>query len=135
MNFYVPEIGDQIKLTVDWAFDLYDEHRNFSMMKYLGDTRDEHRTDWDYWRQHGHYAIRPCVIPAGSILKIDRIYIRKGLSEFSSITFIWKNQRAEISQLQYEYYDEPAKKYKKINREIRFWAKLEDVNKIEFERA
>ncbi|MDD3988210.1 MAG: hypothetical protein PHC93_04580 [Candidatus Omnitrophica bacterium] len=51
---------------------------------------------------------------AGTILKVDRIYIRKGkgMSDFSSLTFYIKNG--------------PYKG-------ARFWAKLNDVNQIKFE--
>lgn len=47
--------------------------------------------------------------PRGTVLEIDRIYIRKNAAEFSSVTF----------------------KIREKNKVLRFWAKLEDVNKIE----
>ncbi len=50
-------------------------------------------------------------IPKNSILKVDRIYIRKGNKDYSSISFYWN--------------DNPTKK------KIRFWAKLDDCNNIE----
>ena len=47
-------------------------------------------------------------IPSGTELKIDRIYIRKGLKDYSSVSF-----------------------YATINKKkCRFWAKLSDVNNI-----
>jgi hypothetical protein len=51
-------------------------------------------------------------LPAGTVLKVDRIYIRKGkgMSDYSSVTFY-----ATIGK----------KKY-------RFWSKLADVNNIKF---
>jgi hypothetical protein len=56
-------------------------------------------------------------IPIDTILTVDRVYIRKGVSDFSSLTF-------RI----------PKDKNKKhIYAGVRFWAKLSDVNKIEFE--
>lgn len=30
--FYIPEIGDKIRLTEDWTFALYNERRNDSLM-------------------------------------------------------------------------------------------------------
>lgn len=54
-------------------------------------------------------------IPAGSVLAIDRIFIRKGLDDWSSLTFYLKHH--------------PDRQFKK---KPRFWAKLHDCNKIEF---
>lgn len=54
-------------------------------------------------------------IPVGSVLSIDRIFIRKGISDYSSLTFFLKSH--------------PDKTFKK---KPRFWTKLLDCNKIEF---
>lgn len=54
-------------------------------------------------------------IPVGSVLAIDRIFIRKGMNDYSSLTFFLKAH--------------PDKVFKK---KPRFWAKLVDCNKIEF---
>ena len=51
----------------------------------------------------------------GTILKIDRIYIRKGCSDFSSVTFYVKN--LDVS---------------KKKKAFRFWAKLDECNEIIF---
>lgn len=56
------------------------------------------------------YDSIPALLKKGSTLKVDRIYIRKGASDFSSISF---------------YVTLGSKKY-------RFWAKLDDCNKIVF---
>lgn len=56
------------------------------------------------------------IIPKDSTLIVDRIYVRKGNEQFNSVSFYWK--------------DKPlGKGFKKY---VRFWAKLEDVNKIKF---
>jgi hypothetical protein len=54
-------------------------------------------------------------IPTGSIVSVDRIFIRKGMDDWSSLTFYLK--------------DHPDKTFKK---KPRFWAKLADCNCIEF---
>ena len=54
-------------------------------------------------------------IPKESVLAVDRIYIRKGMDEWSSLTFYLKYH--------------PNKQFKK---KPRFWAKLSDCNHIEF---
>jgi hypothetical protein len=64
-------------------------------------------------------------IPAGSILKVDRIYIRKGAKDFSSITFYVRGF-GEITRT------EIWTKRKSTRKSLRFWAKLADCNTIEF---
>lgn len=59
-----------------------------------------------------------CTLPKGTQLKIDRIYIRKGQDEYSSITF---------------YIEDCPDKTFKPKKKIRFWVKLSDVNNIIFE--
>ena len=56
----------------------------------------------------------PITLKAGQVLSVDRVYIRRGASDFSSITF--------------NYIGAP-----KGSGRVRFWAKLADVNTIEFE--
>lgn len=103
MNLYIPEIGDTIVLSKDWTFDLHAERRNTGLIKHFGHPVPR-------WSDPEVYKV---TLPAGTNLKVDRIYIRKGISEYSSITFyatIGKNK-------------------------IRFWAKLSDCNTIEFTKG
>lgn len=76
------------------------------------------------WRQKlGQLEPNPVLkvcLPKDTVLAIDRIYIRKGASDFSSITFYAKNLGV------------PAKGKRKA---FRFWAKLEDCNRIYFEKT
>lgn len=58
----------------------------------------------------------PITIPRDSILTLDRIFIRKGMDDWSSLTFYLKHH--------------PDIQFKK---KPRFWAKLYDCNNIEFE--
>ncbi len=55
-------------------------------------------------------------IPAGSVLAVDRIFIRKGMDDWSSLTFYLKEL--------------PGVSFKK---KPRFWAKLSDCNNIMFD--
>lgn len=134
MKMYVPRLGDEIILTADWKFTLYNEYRNGSLFDFLGidDTL------------HGQSVV--CTIPVGSILKIDRIYIRKGNAEFDSITFMWKGKHIPAHTEQVERsassYDDKGnvEHYKWTHtrkipiKNVRFWAKLDDTNTIEFEK-
>lgn len=132
MKFYIPEIGDEIVLTNRWKFNLYPEPRNLTMGKlhgFINTTYYCHPKFKDIWVkepfEYDHKNLIRNIIPnkeyeetllislpKGTVLKIDRIYIRKGLSDFSSITFTTKIN----------------------NKRIRFWAKLKDVNNIEFKK-
>lgn len=64
------------------------------------------------------YANTEVTLPAGCELSIDRIYIRKGAGDWSSITFFLQSHP-----------------YRGFKRKPRFWVKLSDCNQIEFERA
>lgn len=67
----------------------------------------------------------PATLPKDTILNVDRIYIRKGASDFSSISFFIES--CPDLTLNPLTNSKGVKKGKK-----RFWAKLEDVNCIEF---
>ena len=58
------------------------------------------------------------ILPESTILSIDRIYIRKGASDYSSISFYLKSHPTMITK-----------------KKPRFWAKLEDCNNIMFEKT
>lgn len=104
MKLYIPEIGDSMTLSSDWKFKLYVEYRNKSLFKYF-----------NLPFQHGCNEYDDVTLPSGTVLKIDRIYIRKGLSDFSSVSF---------------YATIP--KYKNS---VRFWVKLDDVNNIQYDNT
>lgn len=109
MKLYVPSIGDAIILTKDWEFTLHDEYRNKSLWDTLFPGV------WgNNWYSSGK-GPKQTVLPAGTVLTVDRIYIKKGLREYNSLTFMVKKA--------------PFVKKGKV----RFWAKLGDVNNIEFD--
>lgn len=119
MNLYIPEIGTQLRLTDYWVFHLFDEYRNRSLFKTLG----EFLGDLKSVRVEGIYReeeVYLLPLPPGTILTVDRIYIRQGNSAFSSISFRLKETPHPIIKL-------------RKKGAIRFWAKLSDVNKIECE--
>lgn len=70
-------------------------------------------------------------LPAGTVLAVDRIYIRKGASDYSSITFYAK-ELGEVTIQGRRWYGNSKPKKKKS---LRFWAKLEDCNNIVFEKV
>ena len=110
MRICIPSIGSKVLLSQDWEFTLHPEYRNETMFKHLG-------LHWpDNWHEQKKVQPRKVTIPAGTELRVDRIYIRKGSSEYDSVTFLLCGQKTR-------------KEVK--NRAVRFWAKLADVNNIE----
>lgn len=188
MNLYVPEIGDKLKLTKDWTFNLHAERRNESLALYFGyylhSVRIRSYLNSEVWvdesllprmRNHDYKVIYPerptglyhnpkyseacreaeqscpeyvkyyedvkihddkaheigkrfieVTIPAGTTIKVDRIYIRKGLQDYSSLTFYCSDLGSVVIPKRY------SSNIKK--KAIRFWAKLSDCNTIEFEK-
>ncbi len=99
----VPSIGTELQLAQSWEFDLYSEYRNTAFIKKCGmEVSPE-----DRWRTK---IVGQKTLPVGTILKVDRIYIRQGKAEFDSITFRIR------------------KCSEKALEKGRFWAKLRDVN-------
>jgi hypothetical protein len=123
MQFYIPSIGDQIKLTEDWEFPLIAEYRQ-TLLERIKTAKGEEYSRWRSWDEKDEQLL--VTLEAGTVLRIDRIYIRKGKSEWDSVTFVIKEAPGDK--------DRPADKKCKF-KGARFWAKLEDVNEIEFEKV
>lgn len=68
----------------------------------------------------------PVTLPKGTELIVDRIYIRKGASDFSSITFR-TNSLGSVVRTQ------GWTKTKVNKKSLRFWVKLQECNTIVFE--
>lgn len=103
IQFCIPPLGTQIVLAETWEFKLWYERRNDSLINKMNIDV----TDIRYGRDLGYVSL-----PKGTVLSVDRIYIRKGCEDYNSVTF-------RIKECVH-------KKYEKA----RFWAKLNDVNKI-----
>lgn len=146
-TLFIPEIGDAVVLAEDWTFSLYIEGRNSSLWSALPFPKLQNNEWWisDYnkmeptrkaeleaagitfnrtvtrttsWGDQVHHtAFAKVTLPKGTILTVDRIYIRKGISEYSSVTFLVRETSI------------PHKG------KIRFWAKLSDVNTMVIEDA
>lgn len=112
MRFYVPEIGDTLWLAEDWSFPLYEERRNDTLLSVIVPNYKE--TKFRNWRERRFNEAHSCVMPAGTELIVARVYIRNGASDYSSLTF-------RIGHCEHKAW-----------RKKRFWAKLSDVNRIEF---
>lgn len=109
LNFFVPPLGTRVILAQPWAFKLYNERRNATLMALLGDTRETSYTP---------VAI-DAELPQGAELIIDRYYIRQGLGDFDSVSFRIVGAKASAKVYAFST---------ATTRQVRFWAKLEDVN-------
>lgn len=106
MRIWIPRIGDALLLDVPWTFKLHDESRNDGMRDALGHPK---RVDW-----RDNRAAVDVTLPKGVELVVDRVYIRQGADEFSSLSFVVKDHPDADSSIVGE----------------RFWAKLDEVNNM-----
>ena len=99
---YIPQLGDTVKLEQPWTFDLHCEGRNQSLFIYFGllDFAEIASVGLNAaFKNHFEGNSVPVTLPAGTELKIDRIYIRKGAEEFGSVTFVvpaWKTTKQSV---------------------------------------
>ena len=117
-TLFVPPLGTRLLLAEPWDFQLYNERRNATLMAMLGDTRELVYSDPEP---------RSARLPPGTELIIDRYYIKQNLSGFDSVSFRIAGASAEAKL--YSYLEKTTK------RQVRFWAKLDDVNKMRVELA
>jgi len=132
MRITIPDIGTKLELTKKWVFNIYPESRNKKLYTKLGyqvGVFKDNNTKYFFIKpenvkpyikgsQFLHtdcsdmvHKTLSCELGIGVILIVDRIYIRKGMEDFSSITF----------KIEGGKYDK-----------CRFWVKLKYVNQIEF---
>ena len=110
----IPDIGTVIRLTKDWTFRLYFESRNVKVCQCIG-------VGTPSWSASN--KVFDLTIKAGTEMTVDRVYIRKGADDYSSLTFtIKKDQKIKTVYNGQEF-----------ETSGRFWAKLSDVNKMEVE--
>lgn len=133
-RFNIPEIGTKIVLDEDWTFDLYREYRNWTLLEVLEITKT-YDDDKYYSRTP---TIHRITLPKGTMLTVDRIYIRKGAKEFSSVTFNMPkrttSKKTVTRRATYIGGPDDGKVIQwdatKPARGVRFWAKLADVNRM-----
>jgi hypothetical protein len=116
MNIFIPTIGTVFTLEKPWIFSIYAEKRNNRFIEELRgcgmDIPQEKKSD-AWWYSSGAALLSEVALPVGTVLTVNRIYIRQGNKEFDSVSFMVKTIVNGI----------------KIKG--RFWVKLSDVNTIE----
>ncbi len=141
-RLYIPSLGDRLTLKEDWTFQLIEEHRNTTLVAFLGahgglGAAEESPRPGGGWR--GPIVSYEARLAKGSVLVVDRIFIRKGAEDFDSITFLLEGAKTVAStktrtavavgagtRESFEYEQTiPARK-------VRFWVKLSDANTLDF---
>jgi hypothetical protein len=102
-RIHIPTIGEKLVLAESWTFTLHDEYRNKSMIAQA--VQNPGPSYGGYGRPTKSWQV---TLPAGWELKITRVYIRQNQPEFDSITFMCPYN----------------------GKNVRFWVKLRDVNKM-----
>jgi hypothetical protein len=143
MKLNIPALGTKIMLLEDWRFTLYHEYRNSTLIEALG-------IKFSGWRENRGLATSAACVPKGTVLTIDRIYIRKGAADFNSVTFTIPKMKTKAKKVTrtavpngmsrltqaFAMPDRPVvgEPYNYVvsipGRTVRFWAKLADVNKM-----
>lgn len=103
MNLFIPSIGNKLVLNRPWTFSVHVEQRNYSLLKLIGHFDPS-------WKAVGNSWLH--TLKAGSILRVERIYVRAKQPDYDSITFRLLEQEGL-----------PVKG-------IRFWVKLYDANQM-----
>ena len=109
----IPTVGTLLTLKVKWTFALYPERRNKGVWEVLVGKMP------DWYEQYLRCRIKayvPATLPKGTVLSVDRIYIRQNMPDFDSVSFRIKEC--------------PGPDQKSLLKK-RFWAKLADVNNID----
>ena len=125
MRLYVPPLRAELTLSKDWEFNIWDEYRNASFF----DAFDLGKVEYNN-RKDGPKRV---MLPKGSILIIDRYYIRNGATAFDSVTFRLKSHGTRGSLSGKTFWSSYCSGAKVTKRQVRFWVKLADANNIEFE--
>ncbi len=125
MKMFIPSIGDEIRLLEDWTFPCFRAGGNYNFINKLRPDTDGQDVE--------SVAV---TIPKGAVLSVQRIYIRSGKKEWDSLTFSLRSlpippKPEPETPTKSRKSKTPKKTSKKASG--RFWAKLRDVNGVEFE--
>ena len=115
MKMHVPRVGDRIKLAADWSFDLYSESRNYEFFK--AQYPQTQVTNSYAWR--GSLTVALTTLPVGTVLRVERVFVRA--------TNQGRDKEDSYDSLTFRVIDQKGKGAG------RFWVKLPDANRIQFE--
>ena len=134
MKFNIPELGTKITLAEDWSFPLHHEYRNSTLLEIIGQP-------YSWSRQDNVSTL--VTLPKGTLLTVDRIYIRKGAKEFSSLTFLMPKRKTDKKTVTRtavalggpNHLERTDYQVVMPGRAVRFWVKLADANAMQFEEV
>ncbi len=109
-KLFIPTIGEEITLASDWEFTLYSERRNSKLWKTSGAQPEWKTLTWK--QTYTEPLEETLVLPAGTVLRVARIYIKQRQEKFDSLTFTIASCPS-------------------IALKGRFWAKLSDCRNME----
>ena len=124
-KIWIPTIGDRIKLLADWSFSATREYRNEDLAVAFDLDQQMWAQDKDGRWRNGD-SLGTVTIPAETVLKIERVYIRGTFRDYDSVTFRIHQcpARRELTSRKFGGTGPVT---------VRFFAKLADVNNIEAE--
>lgn len=115
MKITIPRMGDMLVLQKDWSFPVMHEDRNKSIIIHQGQALIPVRYEYNqYYRPIYGYTNHS--LPAGTVMSVDRYYIRKGAGEFDSITFYVHTLNGQ-----------------QLKKKLRFFVSLDAAAQAEFE--
>jgi len=114
MKLFIPPLGTMVKTAADWSFTLHDERRNDGFVEAAVPRKTKRVSYYDK-------ISYPVTLPAGAVLKVERVFIRRGISDFDSVTFILQGKKHPIE----------LANGRAIKANKRFWVKLPDANQID----
>jgi hypothetical protein len=126
MHLFIPPLGTKLRLVWDYTFLIESEYRNRSIYEALDlgecSYSPMRRVGWSREAGSVYEPIppKPVSLVKDTILIVDRIFIRKGLGDFDSITFIVDDGPDKRLCTK--------KKGGTRSKAVRFWVKLDQVN-------
>jgi len=140
-NLWVPDSVPRMrKIDYEVEYPSYDDYKRMGYERHQQALREAEHANTEYvkfWEDHKKWCIKcdkvgkealSVTLKSGTVLSIDRIYIRKGAQEYSSISFFAKGLGTVNVYTGVFNPDRNAKA-------LRFWAKLDDCNNITFKKS
>lgn len=127
-KLFIPTIGTELTLATDWEFVLYKDPLNATLVALL-----EGSPTLSAPRPLGATQCYTARLPAGAVLQVDRVHIRKGVGAVNSISFCLKGAKARVDLKSARYnLSTVAADNRKVTRAVHFWVKLEEAHNIDF---
>ncbi|AYG47949.1 hypothetical protein DV532_27090 (plasmid) [Pseudomonas sp. Leaf58] len=110
MKLVIPRLkADHLALTKKWTFHLHHEERNASLGAHLNIAAKKF-----HWSNKDNLATE-VTLPKGTVMTVDRYYIRQGNEQFDSITFLVHEIDGKV-----------------LKKKLRFWVKLDEALTLDF---